>query len=176
MNSIDLNDLVRGVAELYPTRETGVAVTLDLDRGLPLLAADPGRIRQMLHNLLKNAIEALEGRRNARIHVSTRRLGQDRADKVEIMIEDNGPGFNGDILEHIFEPYVTSKPKGTGLGLAIVKKLAEEHGGVISAENGAAGGACITVLLPITEDARNFQILKAARRHNGHNGNRRQVL
>ena len=68
---------------------------------------------------------------------------------VEIVVADNGPGFQTDIVEQVFDPYVTSKAKGTGLGLAIVKKLVEEHGGSIHARNAKRGGAEISILLPV---------------------------
>ena len=67
---------------------------------------------------------------------------------VELTVHDSGTGFQDGIVDRIFEPYVTSKPKGTGLGLAIAKKIVEEHGGTVSGRNGPTGGATITVQLP----------------------------
>jgi nitrogen fixation/metabolism regulation signal transduction histidine kinase len=69
---------------------------------------------------------------------------------VEIVVEDNGPGFGPDVIGQVFDPYVTTKPKGTGLGLAIVKKIVEEHGGAIDADNVRTGGARVRVELPVT--------------------------
>jgi nitrogen fixation/metabolism regulation signal transduction histidine kinase len=69
-----------------------------------------------------------------------------------LCIEDNGPGFGAEVLENIFEPYVSTKPKGSGLGLAIVKKIVEEHNGTISAESGASGGALIRIRFMLSSE------------------------
>ena len=162
----DLNGLVREVAELYRTRE-GVQVEMDLDPALPPVRADSGRVRQMLHNLLKNSQEALEGRKDGHVHLSTHYFRRSGEEMAELLVEDNGPGFDPDILGKAFEPYVTSKQKGTGLGLAIVKKLAEEHGGSIRVQNRQEGGAQILIRLPITEDARSSALLSTIERRGG---------
>ena len=107
--------------------------------------------RQVIHNLLKNAIEALEGRHDGRVWVSTHYAFSDETPSIEIGIEDNGGGIDPELIDRLFEPYVTSKSKGTGLGLAIVKKIIEEHGGIISAEN-AERGARFTARLPVWRD------------------------
>lgn len=83
---------------------------------------------------------------------------------VELTVEDNGPGFDMNSAEQVFDPYVTSKPKGTGLGLAIVKKLIEEHGGSIDARNLESGGARITIVLPLNEASRNAMMPRLVRR------------
>ena len=163
----DLNALVREVADLYRTREAELDIDLELDPTLPMVRADSGRVRQMMHNLLKNAHEALEGRRDGHVDIHTHYFRRADEEMAEIVLEDNGPGFNTDILGKAFEPYVTSKPKGTGLGLAIVKKLAEEHGGTIRVQNRAEGGAQVVVRLPITEDARSSALLRGIERRNG---------
>jgi len=74
---------------------------------------------------------------------------------LDLLVSDNGPGFQHEIISQVFDPYVTSKPKGTGLGLAIVKKIVEEHGGRIEADNARNGGARIRVLLPLDDEARD---------------------
>ena len=149
---IDLNELIAEVTELYLHRELPIEVELKLG-GLPRVRADAGRVRQVLHNLIRNAQEATEDNEDARIKVSTRRRQYGNADMVEIRIADNGPGFRADIVAEAFDPYVTSKPKGSGLGLAIVKKLIDEHGGKISARNRRQGGAEIVILLPVAGEA-----------------------
>ena len=106
-------------------------------------------MRQVLHNLIRNALEALDGVNEPRIDITTEYSLRDEHPIVEIRVADNGPGFQTDIVEQVFDPYVTSKAKGTGLGLAIVKKLVEEHGGNIQARNAERGGAEISILLPI---------------------------
>ena len=162
----DLNALVREVAELYRTRDA-VNVKLNLDAALPEVRADSGRVRQILHNLLKNAHEALEGRKGGRVWISTHYYRRGDEEMAEVLVEDNGPGFDPGILSKAFEPYVTSKQKGTGLGLAIVKKLTEEHGGSTRVQNRAEGGAQIMVRLPITEDARSSALLRGIERRRG---------
>ena len=132
VSRFSLGALVSEVAELYRERPGGARIRVQLDTALPHLEADSNRVRQMLHNLIKNAQEALEGRRDGEVVVTTRMVEERELRFAELTIEDNGPGFEPQILEAAFEPYVTSKPKGTGLGLAIVKKLAEEHGGSLT--------------------------------------------
>lgn len=141
-----------------------MVIALTLDEALPRVEADQGRLRQVLHNLLRNALEALERQPDARIEVVTRRPKVESADIVEIVVTDNGPGFVEDIMDQAFDPYVTSKPKGTGLGLAIVKKLVEEHGGQIRARNLEQRGAEISILLPITSET-GAAHLGSRRRH-----------
>jgi nitrogen fixation/metabolism regulation signal transduction histidine kinase len=148
----DLNALITELCELYAHQEKPLAIKLTLSPDLPLIEADAGRLRQVMHNLLRNALEALEHQNEARVEITTRRVPSADADIVEIKVADNGPGFLGDIVHQAFDPYVTSKPKGTGLGLAIVKKLVEEHGGQISARNREQGGAEISILIPISLD------------------------
>ena len=119
-----------------------------------------GRVRQMLHNLIRNAVEALENSIDGQIDVHVSAAEADGVDIVQIKVEDNGPGFQAGTVSQIFDPYVTTKPKGTGLGLAIVKKLVEEHVGSIRARNRADGGAMISIRLPINEAARELMIAK----------------
>jgi PAS domain S-box-containing protein len=150
---VDVNALVTELSDLYAHHEKPLAITLALSADLPPVEADAGRLRQVLHNLLRNALEATEHQDEARVEIATRRVASADIDLVEIKVADNGPGFLGDIVHQVFEPYVTSKPKGTGLGLAIVKKLIEEHGGQINARNREQGGAEISILIPVTVDA-----------------------
>ncbi len=145
---VDINELIAEVAELYRHQETAVAIELASEEKLPRIEVDIGRMRQVLHNLMRNALEATENREGARVDIATRYIEVDAREFVEILVIDNGPGFSADIIDQAFEPYVTSKAKGTGLGLAIVKKLIEEHGGQIRAGNGEHGGARIVILLP----------------------------
>jgi nitrogen fixation/metabolism regulation signal transduction histidine kinase len=153
---LDLNALIGEVAELYRTHGVNprLRIDLDLDPQMVGVLADRGRIRQLLHNLLKNAVEALEAQRHGAIRVVTRSSRRGDDEFIELRVEDDGPGFQRDMLGRVFDPYVTSKTKGTGLGLAIVRKIVEEHGGHIEADNGAGGGACIRIELPVGETAR----------------------
>jgi len=163
----DLNALVREVVELYRSREAGMQVDMELDPALPPVRADAGRVRQILHNLLKNVHEALENRKDAQARIVTHYYRRGAEEVAELTVEDNGPGFDPAILGKAFEPYVTSKPKGTGLGLAIVKKLTEEHGGSIRVQNRAEGGAQIMIRLPINEHTRSNALLGGIERRAG---------
>jgi PAS domain S-box-containing protein len=163
MTRVDLNQLVAEVADLYKVREIPVAIELSLDPEIVDIEADSGRVRQILHNLIRNAVEALEGHKDAVVRVTTRGTDEFDLRAVFIMVEDNGPGIPPESVDRIFDPYVTSKPKGTGLGLAIVKKLVEEHGGWVEASNRAEGGARVTIALPADEDARSAMLRHESR-------------
>jgi PAS domain S-box-containing protein len=145
----ELNQLVSEVAELYRAQGQPGRIQLDLDPALTEIEADRGRLRQILHNLLVNAFEALEGVASPQVRVLTRAVELAGQRCAEIVVEDNGRGFSPDVIGQVFDPYVTTKPKGTGLGLAIVKKIVEEHGGKIEAENARHGGARIRIELPL---------------------------
>jgi nitrogen fixation/metabolism regulation signal transduction histidine kinase len=150
----DLNQLVTEVSDLYRAQDPRVAIRLNLDARLPEIEADRGRVRQIFNNLFTNSLEALEGHGNGVIEVESHFDEALGGRLAEIIVADNGPGFQRDLIGHVFDPYVTSKPKGTGLGLAIVKKIVEEHGGRIEADNGPAGGARVRILLPVSEAGR----------------------
>jgi nitrogen fixation/metabolism regulation signal transduction histidine kinase len=152
--SFDINQLVTEVAELYRAQGSQIRVQLFLDPRLGLVEADRGRVRQILNNLLTNAFEALEGQPDGLVIVETRRTAVGGHPVLDLLVSDNGPGFQHEIIGQVFDPYVTSKPKGTGLGLAIVKKIVEEHGGRIEADNAQGGGARVRILLPLDDAAR----------------------
>ena len=154
----DLNLLITEVADLYRVQDRVAELILALSAELPQISADRMRIRQILNNLVTNSLEALEGRAGARIEIKTQIVddGPREGAAVEIVISDNGPGFQRDLIGTVFDPYVTSKPKGTGLGLAIVKKIAEEHGGRIEADNPRSGGARVKITLPLSDGARGL--------------------
>ncbi len=147
---VNINDLVRDVADMYRGKTVGALfISLELDEGLPDIHADAGRLRQVLHNLLLNASDALADTDKPNVIVTTRLTGKSENPFIELSVEDNGPGIPNSVMEHLFEPYVTGKEKGTGLGLAIVKKIIEEHSGSLSAVN-TTEGARIEIRLPLT--------------------------
>ena len=140
--AVNLNELVREVLVLYESM--GVAIEPRLADNVPPIYADPAMLRQVLHNLFQNAIDALTGVENPRILVATS-LG---TGGVLLTVRDNGTGIAEAVMGRIFEPYVTTKPKGTGLGLAIVKKIVDEHHGRILVENVKPHGATVSIVLP----------------------------
>ncbi len=146
--ALDLNALVREVVELYQPYQDRVSIELQLDAHLPPVVVDADRIRQVLHNLLKNAMEALAGEPHGTVRISTAFVESGYGHYVELKVADSGKGIQPELMEHLFEPYVSNKPKGTGLGLAIVKKIVEEHGGMVIASNLPEGGAQFTLRLP----------------------------
>jgi nitrogen fixation/metabolism regulation signal transduction histidine kinase len=151
MTEVNLNQLVTELTDLYRAQVSGRGVRLDvrLDPELAGVVADRGRMRQLLHNLLTNSVEALEGRNGGCISVVTRRMRSGDDAVAELAVEDNGPGFQRELMSQVFDPYVTTKARGTGLGLAIVRKIVEEHGGHVEAENRPDGGARVRVDLPL---------------------------
>ena len=153
LEHIDLGTLFSEVLELYQDNPL-ITIHFVANHILPQIDADAGRLRQLLHNLVKNALEAGDGEHPVRLEIAVHCAEKDNCRYVEMRFLDDGPGFPEPILAQLFEPYVTTKPKGTGLGLAVVKKIVEEHGGILWAENAAHGGAIITLRLPVQGDKR----------------------
>jgi len=164
LGTFDMDKLVHEVVDLYRAQESGIKIVLTSDPTMPMIEADIGRVRQILHNLIRNATEALESTTNGRIDVHVSVAEFDGVNVVQIKVEDNGPGFREGSETQVFDPYVTTKPKGTGLGLAIVKKLVEEHVGSIRAYNHKEGGAVISIRLPLNDTAREAIITTSPRR------------
>ncbi|MGA8049133.1 MAG: ATP-binding protein [Burkholderiales bacterium] len=156
--AMDLNALVGEVLALYENSK--VPILKRLAPSLPVVRGDTAQIRQVIHNLVQNAQDALESAKKTRtapsIEVRTEALG----DRVRLSVSDNGPGFPADMMTRVFEPYVSSKPRGTGLGLAIVKKIVDEHQGSIAIENRPERGACVSVTLPAIDQS--SMVTKAA--------------
>ena len=138
----DLNGLVSEVLVLYEAGACKFNARLSAD-ALPIVA-DTTAMRQVLHNLFKNAAEAAESDEAPQVNVETGREGG----QVFLTVCNNGKSFSKEMLHNAFEPYVTDKPTGTGLGLPVVKKIIEEHGGRISLSNQNGGGACVKIALP----------------------------
>jgi len=156
LKPMQMDKLIEEVVDLY-RGNIGVKIEVLLTADKARVEADSLRIRQVVHNLMKNAIEALEGRNRGLISVISRVVLRDEHPYYESRVQDNGPGFSETMVQNLFEPYVTSKPKGTGLGLAIVKKIVEEHGGTIWAEN-CAKGACVVMQLPMLVDLEEREV------------------
>ena len=143
---VSLNELIRDVLILYESM--GASIELNLEPTLPVILADASLLRQVLHNLVQNALDAMTGIEGARMRIET-----SVADAgVKLVVLDEGGGVRDGMLTRIFEPYVTTKPKGTGLGLAIVKKIIDEHGGAVSIANVKPRGARVEITLPIDDE------------------------
>ncbi len=149
---LDLNALADDVLRLYAAAGGRFAIQGRLEPGLPPVLGDRTQLRQLIHNLVKNAVEATERVEHPSIEVLTEVLAlPDGTAAVRVRVRDNGGGFAPAVLARAFEPYVTNKPRGTGLGLAIVKKIVDEHGARIDVGNwqdaaGRPAGAQISVL------------------------------
>lgn len=134
---LDLNELISELLTLYADTDPTLTIRTKLSPDLPQIIGDAGQIRQIVHNLLKNAKEATEQESLRLIEVGTDLIhnSQGQSTGVRLSVRDNGPGFPPQVLPRVFEPYVSQKAKGTGLGLAIVKKIVQEHGGTIEVGN-----------------------------------------
>lgn len=149
LRPVDIHAIIDDVLALYEPNEEGVSFKRHLDADPPLAMADPDRLRQILNNLIRNAIEACNDNDTPlQIELSTSNHTKNQLPGIALSVADNGPGIRPDLQERIFEPYVTSKNRGTGLGLAIVKRLMDQHGGSIRVENRELGGAEIWLWLP----------------------------
>ena len=140
---IELNALVTEVLALYGSAQEAGQLHAELAPALPAIVGDSTQLRQVIHNLVQNALDAIAEQPGGQVHVRTEvarsELGDVRA--VRLQVIDNGPGFADKVLKRAFEPYVTTKSKGTGLGLAVVKKIADEHGARLRIANLGAPAA-----------------------------------
>ncbi len=143
LRPIELNDLVTEVLGLYATAQESGRLQADLAPALPAIVGDLTQLRQVIHNLVQNALDAVADQRDGRVRVRTEvaRTEQGELRAVRLQVIDNGPGFPDKVLKRAFEPYVTTKSKGTGLGLAVVKKIADEHGARVRIANLGGGGS-----------------------------------
>jgi PAS domain S-box-containing protein len=156
MRALDFNALVREVLTLYES--LGSRMHLDLSEALPGIVGDASQLRQVIHNLLQNAQDALGDTAQPAIVISSEAVNGN----VRFSVTDNGSGFPEALMKRIFEPYVTTKPRGTGLGLVIVKKIVEEHHGEVTIANVAPHGARVTITLPASQSQRDAEGRSAA--------------
>ena len=151
---VDLNCCIMDISGLMNSllRKKNIDLTLDLTEDLPQTMASPLQLGQVLMNLINNAAEAMEDQRGdvpRQIRVATAAKGS----KISISVSDTGPGIPSDILESIFDPFVTRKRTlGMGVGLAICNEITEDHGGIIAARNRPDLGAEFEITLPVKED------------------------
>lgn len=149
-----VNSLLFSVSSLVPQRQPStpeasrpIAVEKDFDSQLPVIMADPMQLKQVFMNLILNAVDAMQN--GGTLALKTR--FDATAHVVRVDISDTGRGINAAVMEKMFQPFFTTKPKGTGLGLAISKRLIEDHGGKISIEPNESGGATFRISLPVTQ-------------------------
>ena len=145
---LDINTLIRDITELHVAHLTRIRFLFDLADDLPLVMTDPAGIRQVLNNLIINASDAL-GDKGGELKLSTR-IDHVKDNLLVLELQDNGPGFPAELLDRIFEPYVTTKTSGSGLGLPISRRIIEENGGTMRATNLPKGGAVVIIQLPVT--------------------------
>ena len=138
---LDLNALSTEVLDLYMEDRSKISIRTELSETPAWIQGDPDRIRQLLHNLIKNALEAQEEQAEGAIILSTEMQGI----TVMLKVQDTGPGFAPEIITRAFEPYVTTKPTGNGLGLAVVYRITEDHQGRIRVYNDPTGGGCVEI-------------------------------
>ena len=145
--SLDFNQMLEAISVLYHENNSDVSIELELENELPPILADGVRLRQLIHNLVKNSLETIDEK--GWIQLKTSCVREQGRQFVEFVVEDSGGGIADEIAENLFEPYVTTKTTGSGLGLAIVQKIVDEHGGVVWVEKGERGGAKFIIRLPL---------------------------
>ncbi|VAW46353.1 Histidine kinase [hydrothermal vent metagenome] len=157
LEETDINQLITDIAVMYQDPVSNWTLTLDLMKDCPMIMADKARLRQLFHNLIKNAIEATENVPNPKVEITT---VCDSQEQLIVNVLDNGVGIADDAKNWIFEPYATDKPKGTGLGLAIVRKIVEEHHGQISLNSTSGANTCFIIKFPVIMTAINHPNFK----------------
>ena len=161
-NNTKLNPLIEEVAELHHDASAPSRIELNLDDCLPSIQTDSDALRQVLNNLLVNAIQAVDTDNpvESKIRISTCMLEDNSGEFIMIMVADNGPGINKELRETLFEPYVSTKQKGSGLGLAIVKRIIENLGGIIWVEDNQPSGAKFIIKLPLKTSLQSTDSVK----------------
>jgi len=144
--ALDMEESLRSVLNLMSDdpRATGVDIRLTVEPGLLQVQADPDQIRQVLVNLVVNALDALDGRGELTLNA------RNRQDGIEVEVADSGPGLPEGDPEQVFDPFFSTRERGTGLGLAIARRIVRSHGGQIAAGQAEKGGARFTLILPVS--------------------------
>ncbi len=145
---VDINAEIRDVLGMFREElaESGIVKEVDLSKEVPEIAVDPDQIRQVIWNLLSNAVQAMgEG---GKLMLVTRPASKDEGDGVVFLVGDTGGGIPHDVVHNIFNPFFTTKAKGTGLGLPIVHSIVQNHGGAIQLDNREGVGVTFSIFLP----------------------------
>jgi nitrogen fixation/metabolism regulation signal transduction histidine kinase len=172
LEPLQLNVLVNEVLGLYAQEQEQGRLTAHLAPDLPVMLGDATQLRQVIHNLVQNALDAIEEVRGGQVQVSTEvvRGDDDAPHWIRLAVVDNGTGFAEHVLKRAFEPYVTTKGKGTGLGLAVVKKIADEHRARVrlsnlheqAAETSPVTGARVSISFSLLQPPSDAPALRAA--------------
>jgi signal transduction histidine kinase len=163
MHDLDLGPLAEEVRHLLGMRQDlppGLEIMVGIDPACPLVHGDPGQMRQVLLNLLNNAIDAVRGLPNPRVGCHIRQAtdpSRNDGQAVEIRIEDNGPGIPDEVKPHLFTPFYSTKAKGTGLGLALVSRIIREHEGILDLQSQPGLGTAVIIHLPVRSVTRQFR-------------------
>ena len=169
---VNLNGEIRDVLSMFREEfeEARISAVIDLSTDLPVISVDPDQLRQVLWNLVSNAIQAMEG--SGTLTVATRTATPAEGTGVVLQVSDTGGGIPHDVVHNIFNPFFTTKVKGTGLGLPIVHAIVEKHGGTIHLDNREGKGVTFSIFLPLfpREGGAGERILGQLRK-GGTNGN-----
>ena len=133
----------------HDKEKRGIVVEKIYEDNLPKILVDPVQMKQALLNIFLNAFQAVKGQNNAKIKTIVR-VYEKKPDFIQILIQDNGPGIDKDILEKVFEPFVTKRKGGTGLGLSIARRVIQAHGGEISISLLKPTGTSVEILIPLS--------------------------
>jgi signal transduction histidine kinase len=170
--TVNLNSEIREALSMFreELEEARISTVIDLSPDLPLISVDPDQLRQVLWNLVSNAIQAMGG--SGTLTVATRPAVPAEGTGVVFQVSDTGGGIPHDVVHNIFNPFFTTKAKGTGLGLPIVHAIVEKHGGTIHLDNREGVGVTFSVFLPLfpKEGGAGERILEQLRK-GGTNGN-----
>ena len=145
----NLNQLVEEALALalVGARQRGVRASLELDHSLPPVLVDHVQIQQVVLNLVRNAVEAMEEVERRELTIGTRAIPEQGM--AEVIVADSGPGIAPELADRLFQPFVTTKATGMGLGLSICREIVEAHHGRLSAAQKSSGGTVFRVTLPI---------------------------
>ncbi len=147
---IKIEHLIQEGLDLFTNTDDDNKIETDIESHLPAIIGDEKKLRQVFNNLLTNAIDANTASDDNHLKVSAKKINIDESEMLEIRIIDSGSGIDTEVINNLFEPYITTKQKGTGLGLAIVKKIIDEHLGSVWLENNKEQkGACAVIRLPV---------------------------
>jgi two-component system, NtrC family, nitrogen regulation sensor histidine kinase NtrY len=155
---IQIERLIQEGVDLFANIDSQNKIDIAIESDLPPVIGDEKKLRQVFNNLLTNAIDANSASDDNYLKISAKKITAEGNELLEIRILDSGEGIDSDVINNLFEPYITTKKKGTGLGLAIVKKIIDEHMGTVWIENNTQQkGACAVIRLPINIAAGKIQ-------------------